>query len=177
MSEVTATAPEFSSNINAAEALCFQLMEAGFTYGCLEVALTALGASFTLEEVERIDEEHPKRSAVIDQSGFNINWIVSARTDISAQDIDAVFGGKIDFDEECPDGEVAGYILSETYPQKEHGHSIAIIPDPMGTYSVMDSAVGSRQKLTAENLAQVTHYIVSNGGSFEILQLKRKTDD
>jgi hypothetical protein len=173
MSERVPINPDYSIRMKAAEALCSELMRAGLNYGCLEVALTALGATnFTLAGVERIDGEQPRRADVIDESGLKINWIVSPESDVNAQDLEYLFGGEAGFDEEHPDGEVAGYILSERHPERINGHSIATLPTSMGTYLVMDSLIGMSVELTAEGLAQATNYIVSNGGSFEIFQLK-----
>lgn len=159
-------------NIQRAQELHHILAKAGFAHGCMEVCLTAFGATFALEEIQT---ELQQRSLheFIQSSGFVINWVVSTDQTVFAEDIDLLLKGKLPFHEHQPTGDVLGYLFSEHYPDKA-GHMIAIFLND-NSYFVIDTSLPlSCLEMTAENLAHLANFIVSKGGSFEIVQIKKK---
>lgn len=162
---------EGGNYISEAQELHRQITAAGFDYGCLEVSLTALGAKFTLEMVDRTDRKALSLNEVMDKSGLKVNWLVAAEERLGTEDIEDLLLGKVVLEESYPQGEVLGYLWVETIPYQK-GHSVAIFPVD-GAYMVMDIEVGGLIQLTAENLAHMGNRVLALGGRFEIAQIKR----
>lgn len=162
---------ERDKNVTGAQELHRQVTEAGFDYGCLEVSLTALGAKYTLEKIDRAERDPMPLGDVIDKSGLRVNWLVSTEEKLSAKDIESLLCGRVILEESFPQGEVLGYLWIEAIPNQK-GHAVAIFPED-GAYMVMDTEVGGLIQVTAENLAHMGNRVLSLGGRFGIAQIKR----
>jgi hypothetical protein len=168
---------EIETRIQAAEALYLKLSKLGYKYGCFEVSLVALGAKLSIEDVDRKTKlpSQVVRSERLRKAGLEINWLIGSDQQVTAAEITAVLNGRIQFDESYLGGTIVGYLLSEHYPQKRRGHTVAIIVnDTPDSNTVMDTEMLGKMLATAENLASKINYVLSKGGSFEIAQIKKK---
>lgn len=163
---------EREEHVAAAQDLYQQVVEAGFKYGCLEIALTALGAKFGLKDVNRESRVPTLVVDKIEKSGLKINWLVNTDTEIDAKDIKSLFSGDLSFEESYPDGELTGYLWFETSPDQP-GHVLVIFPEESQLYPVVDTEVGGFMLLDAENLAFMANSAIAYGGSFQIAQIKK----
>ena len=163
---------EREEHISAAQDLYQQAIDAGFKYGCFEVALTALGAKFDLRDVNRDGRVPTLVVDKIEKSGLKVNWLVNTDAEIDVSDIKSLFGGGLLFEESYPGDELAGYLWFETSPGQP-GHVLVIFPEESQLYPVVDTEVGGYINLTAENLAYMANHALAQGGSFQIAQIKK----
>ncbi|HCQ31395.1 TPA: hypothetical protein DIU27_03375 [Candidatus Collierbacteria bacterium] len=167
---------ELEENISNAQNLYHGIVEAGYTYGCLEVALTAMGADLTINKVNREGRTPTPLIEVLKRAGLKINWLVSPGAELQAQDMTALLSGTLPLDEDYPQGDLAGYLWIETYTDQP-GHSLVIFPEKNNLYPVMDAMVGGLIHASAENLAHMANHVSSQGGSFEIAQIRKSISE
>lgn len=163
---------EREGNFQAAAQLHLSLLEHNFAYGCLEVALTALGARFTLADVDRCGQEATPTIEIIENAGFRINWQVRPEAEISATDLEPLLTGKIQLDENFPEGLTCGFLLS-THFSDGSGHAIAIVAKENAKYDVFDTAGIGRIELEAANIAHLINFTQRQGGECWLCQLTR----
>ncbi len=164
--------PESQLYITAAQDLYTQAARAGRRDGCLEVCLVALGAHLTFADVGSTVKNPTTLSEAVEKTSLRVNWEVSSTEQIDAADIHELLRGEVSFLEHYPNGEVAGYLLLENYPDRI-GHAVVIIPE-IENYSIIDTDItGNVITCTAQNLAFAANRILENGGVFEIAQMKK----
>jgi hypothetical protein len=167
------TTAEQIDHHNTAQELYKDSLNAGFSYGCFEISLRFLGATdITLADINREGREPAPLLHAIEKHGMRVNWMVTTNVDVDSEDIEALLGETISFEEECPEGEVAGYLWVGHVPDKVL-HAMAVVPDGSENYQVMDTESGGKHTLSSENLASAIHDAISQGGSYDIAQIKR----
>lgn len=163
---------EEETHLAAAQNLYNQCVAAGFTYGCLEISLVTLGAPLTIDQVNRAKRHTSLLPDAIERNGLKLNWLVSTDQTVTPEAISALLEGEIDIRENYPDGNVVGYLWAESIPNQAN-HIMAILREQPNRYTVMDALVGSPLHLTADQLAYEANFVLNQGGSFEIVQIKK----
>lgn len=158
-------------NLIAADVLCTHAIDAGLNRGCLEVSLNSLGARFTIEDLKRIRQEKTPLDTVLERSGLVPNWAVTYNPLEGNLSLKDVLEGRANLLENAPDGDVAGYLLIERYPNK-FCHATAIIPNPPEGYFSIDTIVGGRIQIGEQELGHLLNTIQINDGQILFAQIK-----
>lgn len=161
-------------NLSRSRELHHQLAAAGYTNGCVEVSLTALGAMINPSSVSP-ERQLRDLQECVNEAGFQVNWMVSADHEIAGEDISALFGGVIPLEEQAGEGEVLGYLWSEHYPDAP-AHVMAILQEDTDSYVLVDSDNPLGQMhVHAREIAHLSNYVTTHGGQFGIYQIKQKS--
>ncbi len=174
-------------NLNEAHHLYRQALQAQLAYGCLEVALQALGGSgHIIDLLEKPNKKPEHLFDVIERQGFAINWIATVDNTITPEQFEYLLEDKYVTYQGYPHGKLAGYLCLEEYPQDptKPGHAIAILPrhhlsrndrkilKKTRSYVVVDTGTGGIRQVTTEQLVKYAEYVAKNNGDWGIAQIK-----
>jgi len=173
-------APSKTADGTAAQALYNEIIDKRLDYGCLEVSLRFLGAELNFSDVDRQSRATRSLTEAIERRGFVVNWMMTVNQDnffgdFSSSDVMEMLSGMFNPEENYPDSVIAGYLLIIYLPD-EPNHVVSILPPEdlkPEKINVMDTLAGGHLHIGGDDIAFLLNFVMSNGGEFELVQLKR----
>lgn len=159
---------QLQAHFSAANTLLIRAEKSGYDYGCVEMALVALGAPFTLADLSREEQPAVPTAERLHQADLQINWHISTGEPVGINDLNYIMHAVSP--DQCQEGDLAGFIWVMRHPESR-GHVIAIAPDSPDTFLAFDPKAGGTFPTTLEGLVQSANHAIASGCTLEILEL------